>query len=535
MTPFQEFRLWARRAPQGERFAAGTAAALVIAVLAYLLVPSTKAADTASLFPGAGSTTGGGTTTTTGTGGAVGSTTGVPGTTSGTAPGGTTGATLGTSTGAAQSTTGSGASGTASGSTGGTTGSTAGSTGGGKRCLSGTPTGVTASRIKVAVILVEIFGPTANSAFGIQSVAAQQSQYQAAIDEQNARGGVSCRQLVAQFFKGNPGDRNSLGRLCSDVVASKPFAVLDGGVYAQFAEVNCYAQNKIPYFGTYLLAQNLQRQYYPWLFNFNLMNSLYHDTIFALKDRGFFSSANGFKKLGFIYQTCNQSVVDGVNRSIAAAGIPSSAVNTFSLGCPAALSSPSSLQQAVLQFKQAGVTHVTTASMVGDFGNFTNAAQQQNFKPKYGLGDDSLVPLTYGNQAPNLENISGAIAITASRDGEETTPGSKPTAGTLRCDAAFKKKGIGPTYSLPTGAGNACDVLWMFVAAVEHAPALQGNALAAGLQAAGSVDFSYPQGPVDFTKPGTTFGGQTWRPLRFELSPCKCWKLLDRTFHKTYT
>ena len=45
--------------------------------------------------------------------------------------------------------------------------------------------------------------------------------------------------------------------------------------------------------GTYLLGKNLQRQYYPWLFDFNLIDSLYHDTIFALKDRGFFTSANG--------------------------------------------------------------------------------------------------------------------------------------------------------------------------------------------------------------------------------------------------
>ena len=529
MTPFQEFRLWVRCAPGGERFAAGIASALVLAVLVWVLVPSSKATDTASLFPSAATTgasapagaTGSGTgTTTTGLAGATsGSTTGVP------AAIGSTGSTGGSS-----------ATGATSGATSGTTGATSGSTtGNGKSCPSDTGNGLTASRIKVAVILVEIFGPTANGAFGIQTVAQQKANYTAAIDEQNAKGGVACRQIVPQYFKGNPADRNGLGQLCADVVAAKPFAVLDGGVYAQFSEVNCYALNKLPYFGTYLLAQNLQRKYYPYLFDFNLLDSLYRDTVFALKDRGFFSSANGFKKLGFVYQDCNTSVADGVKRALAQAGVPSSSINTFDLGCPAALTPATVLQQAVLQFKRAGVTHVTTASMVGDFAGFTNAAQQQNFKPKYGLGDDSIVPLSYGNQAPNYDNIAGAVAITASRDGEEKTPGSKPTAGTLRCNAAFKKKGIAATWSQPTGAGNACDVVWMFAAAVNHAPALRADALAAGLQAVKSVDFSYPQGPTDFSKPGSTYGGQYWRPLTFELSPCKCWKLLDRNFKRTYS
>jgi hypothetical protein len=528
MTPFQEFRLWAQRAPGGERFAAGIAAALVLAVLAWVLIPSSKAADSVSLFPTAGTTGASAAPGSTGTSGSGTSTTGqggaTSGTTSGTLPGGT----------GATSTTGS--SGATSGAASGVTGATSGTTTGpAKNCPSGSGNGLTASRIKVAVILVEIFGPAANKQFGIQTVAQQQANYGAAIEEQNAKGGIACRQIVPQYFKGNPADRNGLGQLCADVVAAKPFAVIDGGVYAQFSEVNCYALNKLPYFGTYLLAQNLQQKYYPYLFDFNLIDSLYHDTVFALKDRGFFSSANGFKTLGFVYQDCNTSVADGVKRSLAQAGIPSSSINTFDLGCPAALTPATVLQQAVLQFKRAGVTHVTTASMVGDFAGFTNAAQQQNFHPKYGLGDDSIVPLTYGSQAPNYDNLAGAVAITASRDGEEKTPGSAPTAGTLRCNAAFKKKGIAPTWSLPTGAGNACDAIWMFAAAVNHAPALRADVLAAGLQAAKSVDFSYPQGPTDFSKPGSTFGGQYWRPLKFELSPCKCWKLLDRNFKKTYT
>lgn len=529
MTPFQEFRLWARRAPGGERAAAGIASALVLAVLVWVLVPTSDPADTLTAFPSSSTTTGAGTTGGAATGGsATTGTTGTGGTTSGTTTGapirtGTTGTTGGTT----------GTTGSIPGTTGAVLGTT-GTTGGGKTCPSGSAKGLTASRIKIAVLLVEIVGPAANTTFGISTPEQQQSYYQAAIDEQNARGGVACRQLAPQYFKGNPADQNGLGKLCLDVDAAGVFAVLDSGVYAQFPIVDCFAQHRIPYFGAYLLAQDQQQKNYPWLFDFNLLDTLYHDAMLALNGRGFFSAANAFGKLGFIYRDCDKPMVDNFLKSLAKIGLPSSKIVQFSVGCPAALALHSSLQQAILKFQQENVTHVTTASFVGDFGNFTKIAQQQGFKPKYGLADDSLVPLTYGSQAPDYDNIEGAVAISASRDGEEKTPGVTPTAGTKRCDAAFKKKGLGTTWSLPAGAGNACDNVWMFAAAVDHAPALRGDVLAAGLQAAKSVEFSYPQGPNDFSKPGTTYAGQYWRPLQFYRS-CSCWKLLDRSFKRTFS
>ena len=528
MTPFQEFRLWARRAPVGERLAASVAAVVVMAVLAWILVPAGTTTEKLSAFPTSdttGAATGG--SATGGSTGATGTSGTATGTTTGTAPTrvGTTGTTGGTG----------GATSGATGTVGGATGSSSGTTtGGGKVCPKGSGKGLTATRMKVAVLLVEIVGPAANTTFGISTPEEQKKYYDAAIDEQNARGGVACRQLVPQYFKGNPAEQNGLGKLCLDVDAAGVFAVLDAGVYAQFAIVDCFAKHKIPYFGAYLLAQDQQQANYPWLFDFNLLDTLYHDAILGLNQRGFFSTANGFSKLGFIYRSCDKPMVNNFNRSLAKIGLPLSKIVTFDVGCPAALTYPNTLQQAVLKFQQEKVTHVTTASFIGDFGNFTKIAQQQGFKPKYGLADDSLVPLTYGSQAPDYDNIANAVAISASRDGEEKTAGVKPTAGTLRCDAAFKKKGIASTWSQPAGGGNACDNVWMFAAAADHAPALRGDALAAGLQAAGSVEFSYPQGPNLFTKPGTTFAGQYWRPLQFYRA-CSCWKLLDRNFKKTFS
>ena len=63
------------------------------------------------------------------------------------------------------------------------------------------------------------------------------------------------------------------------------------------------------------------------------------------------------------------------------------------------------LQQAVLKFRQAGVTHITYVQLTGDIQAFTNDAQQQGVHWKYGLPDDQLVSSTYGSMPPNFQQI----------------------------------------------------------------------------------------------------------------------------------
>jgi hypothetical protein len=183
------------------------------------------------------------------------------------------------------------------------------------------------------------------------------------------------------------------------------------------------------------------------------------------------------------------------------------------------------------------VTHVTESQFYPDFANFTKVAQQQGFKPKYGLADDGLVPIsTSQGLNDDYNNIDGAIAITGDRYGEETTPGlaEHPTAGTQRCNAIFAAKGRPPVYKQMVGFGGvACDQLWMVQAAVSHAPSLERTALAAGLQASKTIDLSFPRGPADFSGPRVTYGGQFWRPEQF-LKTCGCWRIVDPTFRPSF-
>jgi hypothetical protein len=254
--------------------------------------------------------------------------------------------------------------------------------------------------------------------------------------------------------------------------------------------------------------------------------------VFELKNVGFFDPAKGFRKLGFLYESCFPDVVNKELGWLRQVGISSSQLVTYNYGCPAALPSPSDDEQAVLKFQQAGVTHITDLGLIANIGNFTNIAQQQGYHPKYGLPNDELVSGTYGSTHPNYQNLDGALSVADNRDGEETTPGLHPTAGTARCDAIFAKHGLQPTYKQPYAGGNACDQLWMFAAAVAHAPALRPDALAAGLQRATSVEWSFPEGPNLFTGNAVTTGGEYYRLLRFTTA-CNCWRVVDATFHRS--
>jgi len=514
--PFQEFRFWARRAPATERASAGIGALLVVVLLAWLLVPGSGPKST-NLASSGGSIAGD-----TGAGSAVNG----AGGTSGAGPNGGGGA-VGGATG------GGGVTGTTSkaGGAGPNGGTAAAGLAAGCPAASGV-TGVSNTQIKVAITLTNIVGPAANSIFGIAPPADQQKWYEAQLDDINKNGGIACRKVVPTFYPTNPADQNELQQRCLDIAQSGAFAEIDNGAYAIYPQKHCYAQHGIPFFGGYILFRDEIDDFYPYLFNISEFDTVDRNTVFALKDRGFFNvGAN--EKIGFTYRNCDQKLVDKWFQWFQQAGVPSSKLVSYNFGCPAVFASPSDIQAAVLKFKENNVTRLTAHQLVGDFSNFSNVAQQQGFHPQYGLPDESIIDVAYGSQAPNSDNIVGAIAIAQGRSGEERTPGAVPSAGTAKCNAIYAAHGIAPTYKIPPGAGYVCDQLWMFQAAVNNAPVFKANALAAGLQRARSLDFSYPGGPNDFSGTRQTTGGQFWRVAQF-MASCKCWQIIDPTFHPSY-
>ena len=530
VSPFQTFRYWLRRAPVSERVIAGVATVVVLALLSWLLIPESTHSEKVSSAAASSAIGGSGSGAASESGPAAGALS---------APSAEAGAASASPGAAGSPTAASGATGTSG--TGGT-GATPAVGGpvpmpaaGAKGCVSppGSAPGITATEIKVGIALVNIVGPAANSLFGIPTPAQQQADYDAAIAATNAEGGVACRNLVPQYFEVNAADQSDRQQKCLDIVASGVYAVIDGGSYATFPEKVCFGQHQLPYFGQYFLVQSERDKFYPYLFNLNLLDALEKDLVFGLKDKGFFDPAKGFKKFGMVYHDCYPDLIAKVNGWLQQAGISGSTLVTYNLGCPATFASPSDIQQAVLKFRQNNVTHVTAINMVGDLANFTNVAEQQRYRPKYGLPDEAMISIAYGTMRPNYNNIAGALAIASSRSGEERTPGYVPSAATVKCNAAYKARGLASVYEQPAFAGNVCDEVWMLKAALDNAPSVARSALAAGLQRAKSIDFSFPQAPNDLTGARATTGGQFWRTAEFR-SSCSCWQVLDRDFRRSF-
>lgn len=513
--PFAEFREWLRSAPTTSRASTAAAAAMGIALVAWLLVPSsddpadvdtvvqadgsaTTATSTADL--GASSPVGPTRSPTVGSGGDASSVAAPP-----------TGTTVPNPTGPA------------------TPLPTAPSTG----CTSppGTAPGISATQIKIAIGNTEVIGPAGNDLFGIPPSDYLRAEYEAVIDSINRSGGVACRKLVASFYKINPADRASMQQQCLDIAESGVYAVFDDGGWGSVSPntISCFAQHRVLYLGAYFLTNAQVQRLFPYVFAFYNYEGLYRSTAAALAGRGFFQPSNGFVKLGFLYRDCYPDAVNAYLTSLRSVGVTDAQIVRFSLGCPSAFASPADLQQAVLTFQRNGVSHVTTAYALGDFANFTKIAEQQRFRPKYGLPDETLIPISYGSMRAEPRNLAGAIAITASRNGEEHTPGMTPSAGSARCNEIMKSRGLKTVYDEPTGAGNACSLLWIFQAAMQHAPSVDRASFAQGLNRARTVEVSYPQAPNDFSGTRVMTGGQFWRAAQYLLE-CQCWRVVDPAF-----
>lgn len=394
---------------------------------------------------------------------------------------------------------------------------------------------MSATEIKFAFIVINVGGPFGNSTVGYPPPSQQQANDQYVVDAVNASGGAACRKLVPVFFQANAADPTDLQQTCLNIVQAHLFFVVDPGAYYLFPQLTtCFAQNQNPLITTGLVSQQTQLQFYPYLFSEGLLEPVYRNMVFGLAQRGFFSTTNGFRKVGLFYRDCAAQLPAEVLGWLHQAGLSSAQILTHDAGCPAGFDSPSDIEQAILSFKSAGVTHVIEVQDPLDFPNFTSVAQQQGFHPKYGLAEDGTIPVTYTNLHPDYQNIANAIVIDQHRWGEERTPGMVPSAGTARCNAIFVPHGQQTVWQQSGGVGgNICNSLWLFQAAIDNAPTLERSSLAAGLQATKSIDFSFPWGPSDFSAPRTTYGDQFWRVDQF-MPGCTCWQLVDPTFHPSF-
>lgn len=530
MTIFQQFRLWARRAPIGERITALAGAAAALAVVSFLMVPASRpqnagfGATNNQVGLGAGNSSNQTSASTS------------PLTTAGTNIGAAAAGVSGSANAGGTGTSSGSAPGTAQGAAPGTPGSSTPNGSTGQRPAAAQTCTQSLSPIKLGITLIDLSGAAANSIVNLPSPQQQQADYQAVMNSVNKSGGVLCHPLAGDFYDENPADPTAGQSACLQFVQDKVFAVLgdlaQGGGAGTGGDV-CILQNRIPYFEDFDIPADLASKYYPYYFSpEGRLDIVYRNFAFAAAKLGYFGAGHGFASLGVVYEDCDPSIDAGFINDLNAAGVPSSKIVRYDLGCPADYASPSSLEQAVLTFKQDGVSTVTFDENADpDLPTFTKLAQQQSFKPQYVLADAGVLAVTNETSTgADPTNFNGAIAITPTQQGALSSPQVPLSAATGTCDKILTAAGLPPATSGDAFGGGACDFIWMFQAAAEHAPSLSGAELATGLQRVGSVPQAYADGPNTTTAPETTTLGQEWRPVAFTGS-CNCWHVVSAAFN----
>jgi hypothetical protein len=394
---------------------------------------------------------------------------------------------------------------------------------------------VTASEIHLDVDVANLAGQAGNKLVGLPTAAVEKQMFAAAIDAVNKAGGVRCRKLVAKYYSANPLLTSSLQALCLNMVADKPFAILDEGLASPVgspAPRDCPPAHQVPEFGSLPMSRNEVTHYAPYLFgDYPVAEETVHNSILGAKALGWFTGA---KKVGLLEQECIPDLNQIALNDLASIGYPKSQVATFDFGCPNDIPSPLVVQNAVLRFKSAGVTNVLDDGGVYE-NYFANQAHNQRYRPKYAVGDQGSIAL-WDNRAfgPNPDNFANALAITGSQYGAENTPGMTFNAATHKCDQAMAAKHLAGATTSPDGfAGVACTLVTMFVTAANHAPSLRRDQLSAGLASVGRLDLPFPGGLADFAASNGQVGGGYWRADRWNTG-CACFRVWRPTWQPSF-
>lgn len=536
MTPFLQFRIWVRRASVAQLTSTMFAGAAVLALLVWAAVPSPRSIQSVGTGPV-------GTATSPSSIAAAGSPSGNQAGSSGRAGAGSPSA---SGSGAGSSVAGSRGSVAVSGSGAGPTPAT-GPTGSATTLPGVTIIGVPAPTsqapaatcskmgvLKIGVALPDAAGGTLNQVVGAPPVAQEQADYAAVFDAINKAGGIDCNDLAGDFFQADETNSSSVDTGCQQFVQDKVFAVLGG--FEPASPDTCLLKSHLATIEQLSIPAGDARQYYPYYMAADATyETLYKNFVDASRQLGYFGTGKHFTKLGIFYRDCSAEVNQALLSDLAAIGVSGSKVDRFDLGCPAQFASPAAIQQGLFQFRTDGVSTITFDNDIIDLQNISNEAAAQNYYPAGGwiFPDDGAVAITASaNFHPNGKEFDGAVSITDLAYG--AIDSHLPlTPGTVACNKIMAAHGLPSVYQSPDNfAGSTCSLIWLLAAAIQHGGVNPAD-LVAGLQAAKSVQISYPNGPNDFTAPGTTTGGEYWRPVTYHAS-CQCWTVMNPNFSPSF-
>lgn len=405
-------------------------------------------------------------------------------------------------------------------------------------CPTGTASGATSSQVSVATTIIDISGGSLTDAtVGVPSTQTQETYWRLVADSINNSGGAGCRKIVLHFYPVNPVDAAAAQQSCLDIATAKPYIVLDTGALTEVGASNCIPAHHIVLASSYLTLDELNK-YRPYYLQIgDIPEDVIHNGILGLHQLGYFSAAKGFKKLGILYHNCTPVLYADQLSALKAAGVTNSQIVSYNLGCPAGQSdTAASMEQAVLSFKNAGVTDVTEVNLT-DYAVFTQVAQQQNYKPQYVFDDNDLpVSVKSGTNAPDPANLDGAVDVTGTSAGEQNTPGYNLSGASQKCNSIYTAAGQPDLFKQADNYGGVvCEYLTFVQVLLGHSISADAADLVTAMHSIGNQDFSFPGVPIDFSAApaGSAYGVSDWRPVYYHAS-CQCWQVGDPNFNQPF-
>ena len=389
--------------------------------------------------------------------------------------------------------------------------------------------------VTAAVTVINLsIGSLNNSTYGIPSVADQKTDWNLVADDINKSGGAGCRKVEVKFYSVNPGDAAGAQQVCLNIAAAHPYMVLDSGALTEAGYGNCIPAHKIALASGYLTQDELKK-YHPYYLQ---IGAIPEDTIrtgtLGLNQLGYFGAAKNFKKIGVLYRTCAGSLIAAQRAALAEAGVPSSKILTYSLRSPRPRTLPQLLNRRF--FRSRMPESYGDGAWITDFGVFTQIAKQQNFKPQYVFAENDIptTSATKSANSPNPSNFDGAVDVLGGLR-RTNHAGFQPTAGTQKCNAIYAAAGSPRFTSRRTATAAWSATTCGSSNPANHTPQLKSDGLAASMKSVGTIDFSYPFAPIDFSAApaGSGYGVSYWRAADY-LASCNCWQVPDPTFHKPF-
>jgi hypothetical protein len=294
-------------------------------------------------------------------------------------------------------------------------------------------------------------------------------------------------------------------------------------------------ENKIPLLVPVAVPGSFFDHQGGWMIGTNsTANQQLRNAIFGAAAAGAFDPAKGFTKLGLLDDRCAPELGDSAKTWLKQAGVKD--VDEFTLDCAQFAALPNQTQQAVLQHKNSGVSHVLTVTSASNLQVYLTGAKQLSFKPTYIGGD--MYGATQPAQSRNFDpdEYDGTIAYTVQTYGA-TAAGVPLTPAASRCSQIMAAHGLPGV----TDEGKDDPVLWycdLFgllrtMASRVPAKSLTRANFVGALSKVGHVQFARTSDGV-YDRAGKFTGADSYRKIQWQRG-CSCWKVVDATFRPNFS